>query len=224
MLYRPLVKRIWSILNISLTLVVPLPDNAPCVNESHLFRNAVPSGSGEVVVKASLLAPFCLRVSPAINPEKYRIVGVDNSRPGYLKSVAFIVHTRESPLVRSTCRPTRPVNEYCPSAVAMVAAPPVATAICGFRRLTTQVSTRPSLKVIFKPTDSFAMPLIGRRSTETMLLTPVLNGSMTLTNKSCNVPEEIRWRMMPDGRVRPRLLKKFVGTVLSRAGTGVVPR
>src|ERR1017187_5021511 len=99
-------------LNISLTPVVPLPDNAPCVNESHLFRQPVPSGNGDVVVKASLLAPFCLRVSPAIKPEKYMFVGVANSRPEYLKSVAFIVHTRESPLVRSTCRPTRPVNEY----------------------------------------------------------------------------------------------------------------
>ena len=37
-----------------------------------------------------------------MRPEKYVFVGVESSRPAYLKSVAFIVHTRESPFVRST--------------------------------------------------------------------------------------------------------------------------
>jgi len=69
-LYNPFVRITWSILNISLMPVVPLPDSAPCVKDIHLFRSAVPRGNGEVVVNASLLPPVSLRVSPAISPEK----------------------------------------------------------------------------------------------------------------------------------------------------------
>ena len=59
----------WSILNISLMPVVPLPDSVPNVSESCLSRSAVPIGSGVVVMNASLLPPVSLRVSPVIRPE-----------------------------------------------------------------------------------------------------------------------------------------------------------
>jgi hypothetical protein len=103
-----------------------------------------------------------------------------------------------------------------------VAEPVLAPATWGLRRLTTQVSTRPSVKVMRRATDSRLLPFIGSRSTFWITATPLFMGSMTLTNRSCSVPLGMRLRMMVEGRHRP-LTQKSTGSPFTREGTGVLP-